>query len=148
MSELGINLEQSDSTQQFELLSRGTSENKEYCYVRARTNIEAKRVVTLQDGRASELSVNNDGGTGIGLAIYNIDANDYGWVQIWGNGEVRARANCAANATLYAQSNANAGQVDDSAVSGSKPISGMALSSAAGGSGADTACYLFYPTIA
>ena len=84
-------------------------------------------------------------GKAVGVARAAIPANGYGWVQIFGPGTVRVLA----SAVLYTKLNstATAGTLDDDATAGSEVIDGIVLDATNGGSTANVAAWINWPTV-
>jgi len=66
-------------------------------------------------------------------------------VQVNGTCNIRVAASCAANAVVT--STTTAGQLDDAAGTGTKTISGMALTTANGGSAGNAEGVITFPTV-
>jgi hypothetical protein len=81
----------------------------------------------------------------IGVAEGAGEANDYGWLQIWGPCGIRSEQDALANKKLGPT--ADAGQVDDAAATGIF-INGMHFGTATGGADAvNSTGFLNYPTL-
>lgn len=79
-----------------------------------------------------------DAGYQVGFPQVAFTASYYGWIPITGKGiYVNALTSCAADTTIY--TSGTAGKLDDSVSAGSQ-ISGIVLTSAAGGTATATAC--------
>lgn len=79
----------------------------------------------------------------VGISQAAFLASQFGWVCIHGRTKVNALASCAKEVALYTC--ATAGSVDDDATSQTK-VNRIVLEATVGGSAADTACIISYPS--
>lgn len=133
------------------LLERSHDEaGNEYVYVQASGAIDQYDCVVVDEaGQAASATVTTTAtafGDMAGAPQVALADNEYGWVQIFGVGEVNVLISCAANIAI--NSTATAGTLDDDATSGAEVIAGITLTVAEGGSGTDSiACQFNYPTV-
>ena len=122
---------------------------EEYIFVQADSAITANRVVVVtEDYKAQNITgARADPGDLVGVAKTAIPDESYGWVSIWGKGDVQAAATAAANSRLYTMGNP-AGQVDDATSSQQHPLAGIVLTTTRGASAGTTAAVWSYPTVA
>lgn len=85
---------------------------------------------------------NDRTGARIGLAVSDVDANGWGWLLIFGQGDGNVAASDVAGAKQY--TTATGGRVDD-ASSSAKEIAGLRLYSAPGAAAARRSCILTFP---
>jgi hypothetical protein len=88
-------------------------------------------------------------GRTVGVVVATVASStsvQYGWVQIYGIGAVKALTLCALNTLLYT-GGATVGAVDDTSAA-NVLISGIVLNSTVGGGTAVTPCTLNYPFLA
>lgn len=115
-----------------------------YQYILANGAVTVNQVISVPDGfDCTPLTTTISGAKpqGVGIAQATLADNEYGWAAIGpiatdSGVTVSALANCAADVLCY--TTATAGSIDDAATD---VISGLALSTANGGSTADVACY-------
>lgn len=122
-----------------------THDGKAYVFARANGAVTGAGYVCFIDASldATMISTSNDAyGQRIGVAMAAFADNDYGWFQIGGPCVVRVAASAAANARL--NTTATAGQLDDDGTAGAFPITGLALTTANGGSAGTAAAILIH----
>ncbi len=85
------------------------------------------------------------GGKPVGVAKAAIPANGYGWLQVYGNGQVQVLASAAAFTRL--NSTATAGSLDDDATIASRVIDGIALTASRPASAGLAAGFLNWPRV-
>lgn len=124
-------------------------DGKEYVFVKASAAIAQYDAVTYDETyntTVAPLSTSNDAaGDRIGVAPVAIASGSFGWLQIYGVGQVNAIASTAANAQLG--SSATAGMVDDVISAGFATIDGLYLTATRGGTNGPAACVMNYPII-
>ena len=81
----------------------------------------------------------------VGAARAAVAANGFGWLQIFGAGNVRVAASCAAYTLI--NSTATAGQLDDDASAGAEIIDGIVLDVANGGAAGVVAGWFNWPKV-
>ena len=119
-----------------------------YVYVQANGAITGAGYVCAFDEAGQAVMATNTTavyGDRVGVAKAAFADNDYGWLQVYGPTPIRVAASCAANAVIT--STTTAGQLDDAAGAGTKTIVGAALTTANGGTAANAAGILNYPTV-
>lgn len=119
-----------------------------YVYVQANGAITgAGYACTVDEAGQAAMATNAVAlyGDRVGVAKAAFADNDYGWLQVYGPTPIRVGASCAANTVIT--STTTAGQLDDAAGSGTKTITGVALTTANGGSAGNAAGILNYPTV-
>lgn len=149
----GIQTTAEHDTAQFAVGTRGVDyDGKEYVYVQADSGgVTGAGYVVLIDPAtytADMIDTTNSGsgfGELVGVAPLAVTASYYFWAQVWGAASIRVAASCAANTAI--NTTATAGQLDDDQGVGSEDIAGIALTTANGGSAANAAGFLNYPTV-
>lgn len=105
--------------------------------------------VLVDEAFAADMIETTNSATGfgqfVGVAPAAFTASYYGYVQISGVAVVRVSASAAANVAL--NTTATAGQLDDDATTGAEVVSGIALTTANGGSAATAACVINNATV-
>jgi hypothetical protein len=135
---------------QFALLDVTQDEDgNEFLYVQANGALDAQDVVIVDETGQAVVASTTTSATAFGdkAGVVNIAFadNDYGWVQRSGPTTANVLANCAANTAI--NTTATDGTLDDDATSGAEVITGIALTTANGGSTAAAACMLNFPTV-
>jgi hypothetical protein len=125
---------------------KGTGES-EYVFVYASGSVALGDVVQISNtGTAvSVTSTLATFGSPLGVAQVAIAASNYGWVQRAGYCQKIGTA-AAAAVNVQLATTATAGQIDDSTATGTKNITGMALTTTAGSQTVVTA-WLNYPIV-
>jgi len=125
--------------------TRGEAGGKEYIFVKATTALAQfdAGFIDAAFNAAPVGTANDQGGGRVGIAQVAIALNNWGWVLVWGAGQV----NCLTGALLNARLNTTgtAGALDDDATAGSFPISGLSLSATRGAGTGPAACVASYP---
>ena len=116
----------------------------EYIFVKAGSAITAGRTTVVDEEHGSHhvTNANSDRGDRAGVAFVDIPSGHYGWICIYGVGNVRVAANCGANRNIYTTS--TAGVLDDTA-SGQQLITGIYLTTARGGTAGAAPAVWSYP---
>lgn len=147
---IGADFTTTKTTAQFDV---GThmkgNDGAEWVYVQANGAITAAGyVAAITEAFQAAMATNTVAGYGniIGVAGVAFADNDYGWLQIKGPASIRVAASCAANVAITTTT--TAGQLDDAAGTGTKTITGIALTTANGGSAGTAAGVLNYPVTA
>jgi hypothetical protein len=84
-------------------------------------------------------------GKRVGVAMAAATVGQAGWVQIYGNTDLRVAANAALGTIL--NTTATAGQLDDDATAGAEVIDGITLMVANGGAAGNVEASLDYPSV-
>lgn len=146
-----------DSDPQHLVGSRGmnvTSDGvKEYIYVHANGAITGEGYVCLieNDFEADMINTTNSApGSGQGLPVgvpqVAFSDNEYGWLQVLGDTNVRVSASAAAATEL--NTTGTDGELDDDGSAGAEVVNGVALHTAEGsGSAAIVAGHINYPIV-
>lgn len=133
----------------FELLARACDEqSNEYIYVQADGAITgAGYAVIIDEAGQAAMLTNTTGlfGQRVGIPLAAFADNEYGWVQIFGTANIRVAASAAANVQLATTT--TAGTIDDAVGAGTKNLSGIALTTANGGTAGNAQGVLNYPTV-
>jgi hypothetical protein len=141
----------SSDVPEFEIGTRVHHSNKEYIYVEADEALAAgDACIVMEDYGASQLeSTISAAGTGqgmpVGLCVAAIASGGFGWLQIYGVGDVNLNvgSSCAVHTQLTSSS--SAGRVDDATTSGLEVVDGLVTTGAESSNAA--ACWLNYPTV-
>ena len=120
---------------------------EEYMFVQAGAAVTANRVVVIdKDYQAAHISAARGGvGDRVGVAKNAIANDSYGWVSIYGKGNIMASAGCAAGTQLYTST--QAGQLDDGTGGGAERVDRIALTTARGGAAGLSPAIWTYPTM-
>jgi hypothetical protein len=107
-------------------------------YVQADGAITGEGYVCVidEDGQADMINTTNSAsafGQLVGVAQVAFADNEYGWLVIEGETNVRVAASCAANVAI--NTTGSDGVLDDDATSGAEVVDGIILTAADGGSG-------------
>ena len=104
----------------------------EYIFVKAGSTVPANHaaVVTETHEALQITNIRTDRGDRVAIAFERLNDGRYGWLCIYGTGDLFVQANCAANTTLY--TSGDAGVLDDSAA-GQQQVSAITLTTARGG---------------
>lgn len=130
-----------------------TPGGKEYVFVQANGAITGDGYVVSVDESFQAVMLDTDTaatvaeGQAVAVADCAFADDDYGWVQVYGPCGIRSEQDALANAKLAPT--ADAGQVDDAGLVGTKYIDGMHFGTATGGADAvNTTGWIAYPRLA
>ena len=117
---------------------------EEFIYVQAGGSIAIRRVVVITEAFQAQTVTAALGAIGdrCGVVPVAFADNEYGWVSIYGTGNIYTRASCAPNTRLY--TSATAGTLDDTATS-QEEIKNIYQTTAAVGSAGQRASIWTYP---
>lgn len=126
---------------------------KGYVYVQANGAITGTGYVCDIDSSSGDAAMSTTtttapaagAGKQVGVARTAFADNEYGWLQVYGQGVVRVAASAAAYTLL--NSTATAGQIDDDATAGAEVIDGIVLDVANGGAAGTVAGFLNWPKV-
>ena len=80
----------------------------------------------------------------VGVALFAIPQNSFGWVCIWGVGNINVAASCARRVHLYTTS--NSGRLDDD--NSTERVLGIVLNTSRGGTAGNAPAVWHYPSLA
>lgn len=149
---IGIDPTAVDSSDLHGVGAYGTPDGENfYVYVKANEAMADGEVATYDSAFLAKLvdTTETAPGTGqgkaVGVARATLAANEYGWLQVRGTGNVQVNASCAAYTELNATS--TGGQIDDDATAGAEAIAGIVIDSTAGGSAGVVNGTIAYPYV-
>lgn len=133
--------------------SDGANGTKGYVYVQANGAITGTGYVCDIDSSSGDAVMctttttapGAGAGKQVGVARAAFADNEYGWLQIYGQGVIRVAASCAAYTLL--NSTATAGQIDDDATAGAEVIDGIVLDVANGASAGLVDGFINWPRV-
>lgn len=148
----GVDITRADTTAEFTLGQRVTgNDNSVFVYCQAFGAVTGDGYVVLinEDFTQADLIETTNSATGfgqnVGVAKAVLANDEYGWFQISGTTSFRGLASAAANVAL--NTTATAGALDDDATTGAEVITGIAFTTAVGGSAGNAQGVLNFPIV-
>lgn len=130
----------------------GTSDGvNHYRYVSFDESVADGQVGTIDESYnfaladTTETAPGNGQGLDVGVARATGTSSQFGWVQVYGAGDVQVAASCAAYTEL--NSTGTGGQIDDDATAGAEVIPGIVLDTAQGGSAGTQSGKISFPYV-
>ena len=142
----GIDPDKRTAAAEFGLMHMGfnSSENgaKGYLYAQADGAIDAGDLVAIKAGQVDVTGI-NENAVQFGVASAAFADEEYGWVQVWGEGSINAKASAAAYTELY--THATAGHVEDATSTNADSIYGLQLTAARAATDGPAPCQMMFP---